>query len=93
MNTLNNSVQGQGLECVKELDLNIWRIISYANVNSPYANVNSLDEDDESFTEAHETILVPIEDLMRDSIENLVRRFSECYLHDYIDDRFDDYFK
>ena len=86
MNTLNNSVQGQGLECVKELDLNIWRIISYANVNS-------LDEDDESFTEAHDTILVPIEDLMRDSIENLVRRFSECYLHDYIDDRFDDYFK
>ena len=86
MNTLNNSVQGQGLECVKELDLNIWRIISYANVNS-------LDEDDESFTEAHETILVPIEDLMRDSIENLVKRFSECYLHDYIDDRFDDYFR
>jgi hypothetical protein len=86
MNTLNNSVQGQGLECVKELDLNIWSIISYANVNN-------LDEDDESFTEAHDTILVPIEDLMRDSIENHVRRFSECYLHDYIDDRFDDYFK
>ncbi|MFN5249955.1 MAG: hypothetical protein ACK5DE_02850 [Bacteroidota bacterium] len=83
---MNNSVQGQGLECVKELDLNIWSIISYANVNN-------LDEDDESFTEAHDTILVPIEDLMRDSIENHVRRFSECYLHDYIDDRFDDYFK
>jgi hypothetical protein len=86
MKNLYTAVRGPDLECVKELDLNIWRIIANANVNRQ-------DEDDEAFNEAHETILVPIENLMRFSIKNLVTRFSECYLHGYFDDRFDDYFK
>jgi len=86
MNTLNKSIRGRSVKYVRELDLNIWRIIANANVSS-------WDEDDEAFNEAHETILVPIENLMRDSIKNLVTRFSECYLHGYFDDRFDDYFK
>ncbi len=86
MKNLYTAVRGPDMEYAKELDLNIWRIVANANVNS-------LDEDDEVFGEAHATILVPIENLMRDSIKNLVTRFSECYLHDYIDDRFDDYFR
>lgn len=86
MTTLNNSVRGRSLEYVRELDLNVWRIVATANVNGTY-------EDDEAFNELHNTILVPIENLMRDSIKNLVTRFSECYLHGYFDDRFDDYFR
>lgn len=86
MKNLYTAVLGPDLARVKELDLNIWRIIANTNVNRQ-------DEDAEAFNEAHEIILVPIENLMRDSIKNLVTRFSECYLHGYFDDRFDDYFR
>lgn len=88
MITLNNSVSGEGLENIRKLDFKIWGISSNAFVNSPADDLN-----DEIFNETYDTVLRPLEDIVKYSVHDLLMRFSECYLHGYFDDRFDDHFK